>query len=135
MKKKTYIIIIISLCFQACGLNKTSSPNIQDIAQNPNISKQTEITTEVDTQETVPTNSSGLSFKIIPVEGGGYGYEVLKGQNPLIRQLTIPGRAGNQGFATEALAEKIAKVVIHKIKHYQMPPSVTSKELDSLGVH
>lgn len=64
----------------------------------------------------------------------GWGYQILIGGRPFIRQTTIPGVAGNQGFASQAKALKVGSLVVTKIKARQFPPSITLHELDSLHV-
>ena len=64
----------------------------------------------------------------------GYGYNIIMDSHIFIHQPSIPSIAGNKGFTSKAQAEKIATLVIHKLTHNIMPPSVTPKELDSLGI-
>ena len=64
----------------------------------------------------------------------GFGYNIYKDDALYIHQPSIPAVPGNEGFSTEAKAKKAAEFVAYKIGHNIMPPSVTPKELDSLGV-
>ena len=64
----------------------------------------------------------------------GYGYNIIMDSHIFIHQPSIPSIAGNKGFTSKAQAEKIATLVIHKLTRNIMPPSVTPKELDSLGI-
>ena len=41
---------------------------------------------------------------------------------------------GNEGFKTKADAEKVAQLVIDKIRKGEMPPTVTIKEMKKLKV-
>jgi hypothetical protein len=41
---------------------------------------------------------------------------------------------GNEGFKTKADAEKVAKLVIDKIKRGEMPPTVSVEEMKKLQV-
>jgi hypothetical protein len=52
----------------------------------------------------------------------------------MIHQPSAPGLPGNEGFKTKADAEKVAKLVIDKIKKGEMPPSVTKEEMEKLKV-
>ena len=52
----------------------------------------------------------------------------------LIHQPVIPGLPGNKGFKTKPDAEKVAKLVIEKIRKGQMPPTVTTEEMKKLKV-
>jgi hypothetical protein len=64
----------------------------------------------------------------------GYGYNIIIDSHIFIHQPSIPSIAGNKGFASKDQAEKIATLVIYKLNHNMMPPSVTPKELDSLSI-
>jgi hypothetical protein len=52
----------------------------------------------------------------------------------LIIQPNKPGLSGNEGFKTQEQAQKVAELVIEKIKKGEMPPTVTIEELSELGV-
>ncbi len=79
-------------------------------------------------------SKSNFSFAIIAAEGNTFGYDILDNSRPLVHQPSKPGLPGNRGFNTKAEAEKVAKLVIYKIQHNQMPPTVTTHEMDSLKV-
>lgn len=79
-------------------------------------------------------SNTKLSFKIIPAANNTYSYDVLADGKIFIHQPSKPGLPGNKGFTTKAAAEKVAKLVITKIKNGEMPPSVTTEELKKLNV-
>ncbi len=79
------------------------------------------------------TNSK-LTYKIIPVANKTYCYDIYSNGRMMIHQPSAPGLPGNSGFKTKADAEKVAKLVIEKIKKGEMPPSITKEELDKLKV-
>ena len=64
----------------------------------------------------------------------GFGYNIILDNHVFIHQPSIPSIQGNKGFATKEQAERVAQFVIYKLTHSIMPPSVTTKELDSLGI-
>lgn len=64
----------------------------------------------------------------------GYGYNIIMDSHVFIHQPSIPSLPGNKGFTTKEQAEKVASLVVYKLTHNIMPPSVTPKELDSLGI-
>lgn len=66
--------------------------------------------------------------------GKTYGYEVHFDGKPIIKQKSIPGKPGNDGFKDSSQAEKVARLVEYKMEAGVMPPTVSKKELDSLGV-
>lgn len=75
-------------------------------------------------------------FKTRFITGANHscGYQVLADGRVLIHQPTIPGHPGTDGFKTRKEARRVAALVVHKLQHHQMPPSVSSAELDSLKV-
>ncbi len=88
------------------------------------------------TQATFPSASqfanSNFSYKIIPAAEKTFGYDILADGKLMIHQPTIPtipGMPGNKGFKSEAAAQKIAALVIDKIKNGEMPPTVSEKEV------
>ena len=73
-------------------------------------------------------------IQIIAATKSTYGYDIYKGKKLFIHQPTIPAIPGNNGFATKADAEKVAKLVVEKIKKEESLPTVTVDELKHLGV-
>jgi hypothetical protein len=62
----------------------------------------------------------------------GWGYVIYRKGKPYIRQNTIPVIEGNQGFSTREKALKAGQLVVYKIEHALLPPTVSKQELDSL---
>ncbi|KAA9327169.1 DUF4907 domain-containing protein [Hymenobacter busanensis] len=81
-----------------------------------------------------PAASAAFSYRLLPAAGATIGYEISQQNRPLIRQLTVPGRGGTQGFRSAADADAVARLVVTKLARGLMPPAVTAHELDSLGV-
>jgi hypothetical protein len=73
-------------------------------------------------------------YRIIPAPGNTYGYEILVKNKVMIRQLNIPGKPGTKGFSKKHDAQKVAKLVIEKIKQGIMPPTVHSYEMEKLSI-
>lgn len=63
----------------------------------------------------------------------GYGYDILIFGAVYNHQPHIPAINGMRGFNTKEQAQKAAELVVHKIRNNIMPPSLSPKELDSLG--
>lgn len=78
--------------------------------------------------------NAGYTYTIIPAVNKTWGYDINAGKKLFIHQPSIPGLPGNEGFKTKADAEKVAKLVIGKIKKGEMPPGVTLEELKKLKV-
>ena len=75
-----------------------------------------------------------FNFTIININPNNYGYDVFSDNKLLIHQPSMPGMPGNKGFTKKADAEKIAKLVIEKLKEGLMPPAITIQELKKLKV-
>ncbi len=75
-----------------------------------------------------------LTFAVIDAPNGTFGYDVFSDGRLLLHQTNLPGQPGVEGCRTKADAEKVAAFVIEKIKKGQMPPTVETDELKSLGI-
>lgn len=64
----------------------------------------------------------------------GYGYDIYVDNSLKVHQPHIPAVSGNRGFPTEEKAKRAGEFVGNKFRNNIMPPSVNTKELDSLGV-
>jgi hypothetical protein len=78
--------------------------------------------------------NKNLSYKIIPSVNKTWGYDIYSDDKLFIHQLSIPAISGNAGFKTKADAEKVAKLVIDKIKKGEVPPTVSVDEMKKLKV-
>jgi len=88
---------------------------------------------------TIPTGgetgkNTCYTYTIIPAVNKTWGYDINAGKKLFIHQPSIPGLPGNEGFKKKADAEKVAKLVIGKIKKGELPPGVTLEELKKLKV-
>jgi hypothetical protein len=79
-------------------------------------------------------NHSQFSYKIIDAANKTFGYDIYPDNRLLIHQPSIPAIQGNEGFAKQVDAEKVAKLVIDKLKQGEMPPTISTEELKKLGV-
>ena len=64
----------------------------------------------------------------------GWGYQILVNKKIYLNQRIIPVVQGNKEFVSEEQALKVANLVLNKLKKGSGFPSVTIKELDSLGI-
>ena len=60
----------------------------------------------------------------------GWGYEISRDGQPVIYQPYRPGVAGQQGFSSEAQAQRVGERVVNKLRHGQFPPTLEPGELD-----
>jgi hypothetical protein len=77
---------------------------------------------------------SNLNYKIINAANSTFGYDIFADGKLMIHQPSMPGMPGNNGFKNKVDAEKIAQLVITKIKKGEMPPTVTTEEMKKLKV-
>jgi hypothetical protein len=75
-----------------------------------------------------------LTYKLFAAERGTYGYDIFRNNKLYVHQPTMPTRPGKLGFASKKDAERAANLVIRKIRLGIMPPTLSSKDLDSLGI-
>jgi hypothetical protein len=78
--------------------------------------------------------TKNYTYKIIDSPNKTFGYEIYADKKIMIKQNTIPGRQGNEGFATKKQAEIVAKIVTRKLQNGIMPPTITADELLKAGV-
>jgi len=81
-----------------------------------------------------PYKDAELKAVIIPSENNTFGYDIYMYDAVLVHQPSRPGLPGNNGFASEEDAMKVAELVIKKIRNNELPPTVTIEELRALGV-
>ncbi|RYY40482.1 MAG: DUF4907 domain-containing protein [Chitinophagaceae bacterium] len=74
-----------------------------------------------------------LSYKIIPAANGTWCYDIYADGKKIIHQPSVPGLPGTEGFKSRGGAERVAQLVIDKIKKGHMPPSVELVEMKKLG--
>jgi hypothetical protein len=132
---KITILIWLVAGLNACETNKPEQANQGTFkSQNPSVSESKIETAPITTPNFPKAGTSGTySYQLIPAENATFGYEIKQGNRTLIRQITIPGLSGNSGFATKADAEKVAELVIIKLKNGEMPPSVSEAEMKRVG--
>ena len=73
-----------------------------------------------------------LTYKLIPGINNTWGYDILVNGRIRIHQPSVPGQPGNEGFKTKEKAEKVARLVIKKMKNGESLPSITAEELKQL---
>jgi hypothetical protein len=78
--------------------------------------------------------TAGYTFSIIATTNKTWGYDIYADRKLFIHQPGMPGIQGNDGFKSKKDAEKVAKMVIGKIKKGEIPPTVTVEELKKLKV-
>ena len=75
-----------------------------------------------------PNRTASITTRLISGVHHTYGYEVWADGHRLIAQPSIPGRPGIEGFRTAAEAQRVADLVVRKLRDNQMPPTITAAE-------
>ncbi len=76
---------------------------------------------------------NGIEVKPISV-GNGWGYQIFVDNKIYITQNNIPGVAGFKPFINKDEALKVANFVALKVATSKELPTVSNKQLDSLGI-
>ncbi len=75
-----------------------------------------------------------LLYKLIDAPNHTHCYDVYTDGKLIIHQTSIPAIARNEGFKTKQDTEKVAKLVMDKIRKGEMPPTVSVEEMQRLKV-
>lgn len=77
----------------------------------------------------------GFTVKTIGLQQG-WGFDILKDDKIFIHQEIIPSIAGKKSFATQADAEKVAELMVYKLRQKLGGglPFITQQDLDSLKI-
>lgn len=81
-----------------------------------------------------PYREVDLRIAIIGASENTYGYDILIDGRILIHQPHIPAVPGNEGFASQADARKVADFVVRQIRDGVFPPTVSLGDLATLSV-
>jgi hypothetical protein len=115
MKNYLFILFVVAMVFNTHAQTTTKTNNQTSFSKNNIV-------------------SNSYTYKIIESPNKTFGYEIYADKKLMIKQTTIPGRQGNQGFTTHKQAQTIAKIVTQKLQKGIMPPSITADELLKAGV-
>ena len=75
-----------------------------------------------------------ISYNIIEAPEKTFGLEILVDGKSITHQPSKPGLAGIRAFDTQQDAEKVAQLVIQKMKNGEIPPTLSSEEMIKLKV-
>jgi hypothetical protein len=114
------------------GKQEKNGPEIKS-AIKPETKPKFKLGKEVKDQKN-PYEKAEITIKTIPSANKTFGYDILLNGKILVRQPSIPGLPGNEGFTTKERAQKVAEFVVKKIRNNEMPPTVTIDDLNKMGV-
>ena len=141
------LVILIFLFFQSCSNSGEQIDNSTGKLKSENSTAEAPVfdtsgeTAKIDspailTQPAIDKKGkSTIRFVIFTnSDGNGFGYDIEVEGRVYIHQPYIPAIQGNNGFASEADAEKVARLMEYKIKNNILPPTIEIDELDSLEI-
>jgi hypothetical protein len=96
--------------------------------------KQVQLPAVAKPTSTKTQKNANYTYTIISAPNKTWGYDILMEKRLFIHQTSVPGLPGNEGFKTMTNAEKVAKLVIEKLKKGEMPPTVTIDEMKKFRV-
>lgn len=114
MNRRFNIIFLILLPFFCPGQSPTLTGRVEPAASPADSTRE-------------------ISYRVIAIGAGAFGYDILINGKIFIHQTTIPAVPGINAFARKEDAEKVARLVVAKIEQGIMPPAVTRAEMEALG--
>ncbi|MCX6276344.1 MAG: DUF4907 domain-containing protein [Bacteroidetes bacterium] len=130
------LAIAVNFAIIGCHRKGDNETNVHpDSVMSQAITKSDSMIVAPDTSKN-PYKDATVEIKIFSNESDlqGYGYDIYLNQKLYVHQPHVPAVAGSKGFSTPENAKKTGEFVAYKIRNNIMPPSVSPKELDSLGV-
>ena len=131
----TFLLIGIFLYCAACG-QKNSTPEPVNNSGPPALISDSLVQELKKQKEDLAKrmSSAQITYYIIKAPEEKFGYTIFIDGQMYIEQKSIPALEGTHGFDTKEDAEKIAKLVIEKIKQGEMPPAISVDELKAHGI-
>lgn len=136
------VSFFISTILYACNSDKNNNHPSTSATQTP-IEHQSLPVSDISSNQTVPPppdfKSDKLELKIYEVidsvtkKSKGWGYDIIIGTGK-IHQPTIPAIQGYKSFVTKEEAQKTGTFALNKMKKTGAMPTITIRELDSLGI-
>ena len=123
-KMKISAVSIAIILYMSCT-NSDSAKEDNSVIQQPAANKAVSSDTKIILKVKTYPNDSAIK---------GWGYDIYADGVLYIHQPHIPAVPGNKGFQSAQKAETAGNFAVYKIRNNIMPPSVSVKELDSLGV-
>ena len=75
-----------------------------------------------------------FTYKIFPSANNTWGYDIYRNKKLTIHQPIVPSVERNGGFKTSHDVQRVAELVIDKLKKGEMPPTITLEEMKKLNV-
>lgn len=124
--------LIVSTLFFSCNNSK--------VEDNPNQQQLSSVSESTTVPQNPTFNSDNLEVKTYEVKDTtsgkslGWGYDLYVDGHLTIHQPILPGIRGNISFSSEEEAKRTGTFALDKMKKSGGLPTITVKELDSLGI-
>ncbi|MFI5135712.1 MAG: DUF4907 domain-containing protein [Chitinophagales bacterium] len=122
---KNLIFIILNFAVISCSNNNQHNSSTGDSSQS--ISSPSSFSDSITAKIFQLKDSSGNSLQ-------EWGYDISVHGKLYLHQPNIPAVSGNHGFSSEDDAKKVADLALFKIRNHVIPPTISTEELDSLGI-
>jgi hypothetical protein len=122
------LIILVSILLSTAHTKGQSMPNNR-LLRKENKDSTMQAMAKIKAATSQEMQKANIQYFIIKAAENTYGYAIYIDGNMTIQQTTIPSLPGNLGFKDIPTAEKIAMLVIKKIREGEMPPTLNADEV------
>jgi hypothetical protein len=126
-KNQFYLTVVMSLFFVIIG-NTTLWAQSEPLMESPNLEPIKEV-------GDIPPISWVFTSKVIQLESGGFGYQILLKDKVIITQKTIPLNGQTLTLKTKEEAEKVAEIMLEQANKGNFPPVFESDKLAKVINH
>ena len=117
------LLILFATIFSFC--DNQERKNAENLSKKSTDIQKDSIIDKPDIQSKIFLNHDSI---------GGWGYDIIISNVKYIHQTNMPVFNGTKGFVSKDQAQKVADLVINKIKNNIMPPAISLHEMDSLSI-
>jgi hypothetical protein len=126
-KNQIYLTVVMSLFLVIIG-NTTLWAQSEPVIESPNLEPIKDV-------GDIPPISWVFSSKVIQLESGGFGYQILLKDKVIITQKTIPLNGQTLTLKTKEEAEKVAEIMLEQANKGNFPPVFESDKLAKVINH
>jgi len=131
-----WIAIVAVLWLYSCDEAPERSIDSDTSEQTEEMSSDTVHVSDMNDSLATLRSTTKTRYSIVPLFNAetGWGYDILDSNKLLIHQPHIPVVQGIRGFKSKADAIKVGEAVLMKLQMGVMPPTLTTDEMEALGV-
>lgn len=83
-------------------------------------------------KEFYPIEKNSYSYNVFQKADSTFAYNILKGNEVIIHQETIPSKPGTKGFKDSIKAKQTAFMVVSMLNAGTWPPTIKDSQIDSI---